>query len=263
MAKRRHAARVSEPLPGLDAREPGAADAPDSSGVHPTGRGSEAASWRALLGPNLSPEIEALVDAHEHLERRYGHLLRSAEALAGMLERVPWGLALVERGHVVAANTEARHCLRGGGTLQLNLDGSFTCADAELEEELHGAFEAAALDEDTIKVIEVPRGNRVITLTILSAADVHRRALLVTRDPRASFGGGPEVYARLYELTPGEARVAQQIALGRSPQEIADVLGIGLATVRSHLKATLSKLGCKRQAELVRVLVTGPAALTD
>jgi DNA-binding CsgD family transcriptional regulator len=72
----------------------------------------------------------------------------------------------------------------------------------------------------------------------------------------------PETYAQLYGLTLGEARVAHQLVLGRSPRDAAAELGIGVETVRTHVKNILPKVGCHRQVELVRRLVTGAGALT-
>jgi DNA-binding CsgD family transcriptional regulator len=66
---------------------------------------------------------------------------------------------------------------------------------------------------------------------------------------------------RLYGLTPAEAAVALAVAQGRDPRHVSDELRIGLPTVRTHLYRAMAKAGVRRQAELVRVLLTGPAGL--
>lgn len=55
-------------------------------------------------------------------------------------------------------------------------------------------------------------------------------------------------------LTPAEARVADLVAAGRSPEEAAEDLGIALSTARHHLKRAHEKLGIRRQADLVRIV---------
>lgn len=76
--------------------------------------------------------------------------------------------------------------------------------------------------------------------------------LLLIRDPEA-----PIAVTQLRELfgfTPTEAVVAAALGSGRSLEEISTSMGIGLATVRSHLKRILAKTGTHRQAEAVVLL---------
>jgi DNA-binding CsgD family transcriptional regulator len=63
-------------------------------------------------------------------------------------------------------------------------------------------------------------------------------------------------------FTPAETKVAEQIALGRSAQEIARVLGLSVHTVRSHIKRLLAKTGLHSQASLVRLLIEGAKAIS-
>lgn len=58
----------------------------------------------------------------------------------------------------------------------------------------------------------------------------------------------------LFDLTPGESRVARAISQGETVQKISTSLGISQETVRAQLKAVFSKTGTHRQAELVRLL---------
>ena len=62
-----------------------------------------------------------------------------------------------------------------------------------------------------------------------------------------------EKYARLR---------AALLASGYRLEQVAEILGIAYETVRKHLKQIFGKTGTYRQAELVRILVTGPAGLS-
>lgn len=62
--------------------------------------------------------------------------------------------------------------------------------------------------------------------------------------------------AETYSLAPREAQVATLLAQGRSPAQIASKLGIGLGTVREHLKRALAKTETHRQANLVQLLLS-------
>jgi DNA-binding CsgD family transcriptional regulator len=57
-----------------------------------------------------------------------------------------------------------------------------------------------------------------------------------------------------YRLTPAEARMAQLILDGHSPGQIAAILKLSIATVRTQLSSVLRKTGTQRQADLVRHL---------
>ncbi|MEQ1593406.1 MAG: helix-turn-helix transcriptional regulator [Thiobacillus sp.] len=66
---------------------------------------------------------------------------------------------------------------------------------------------------------------------------------------------------RFYALTPMEAKLAAALVAGDSLKEFAERAQIGEATVRTHMKHVLAKTGVRRQAELVRIIITGPAML--
>jgi DNA-binding CsgD family transcriptional regulator len=70
-----------------------------------------------------------------------------------------------------------------------------------------------------------------------------------------------EVLRTLYGLTPAEAAVASLLAEGKSVKEIADHTTVRENTVRMHLKKVFDKTGTKRQAELVKIVLSGPAVL--
>ena len=51
------------------------------------------------------------------------------------------------------------------------------------------------------------------------------------------------------QLSPAEKQVLKLICSNRSNQEIADILGVKLATVKTHVGHILQKLGVKRRSE--------------
>ena len=71
-----------------------------------------------------------------------------------------------------------------------------------------------------------------------------------------------EVVALAYDLTATQARIAVEIANGRSVQATAAELGVGLPTVRSHLRGVYEKIGINRQAELVKLDQVSELGLT-
>jgi DNA-binding CsgD family transcriptional regulator len=68
------------------------------------------------------------------------------------------------------------------------------------------------------------------------------------------------VLQSLYDLTPAETRLAVEMANGRDLDEISEHFGISKHTVRAQLKAVFQKTDTRRQAELVKLLLTLPLA---
>jgi DNA-binding CsgD family transcriptional regulator len=55
---------------------------------------------------------------------------------------------------------------------------------------------------------------------------------------------------RWSRLTPREREIVDRIAAGRRPAAIADEFVVSLATVRSHIRSILAKLGVGSQLEV-------------
>lgn len=65
---------------------------------------------------------------------------------------------------------------------------------------------------------------------------------------------GPDLLEALYGLTPAEARVAARIALGERVDDVAAANRVTRETVRSQVRAILSKTGLARQTDLAPLL---------
>lgn len=69
--------------------------------------------------------------------------------------------------------------------------------------------------------------------------------------PKAKpFDGNPQAVATL-GISARELEVLGEIMAGRSNQEIADLLGVSLNTVKTHVARLLEKLGAKRRGDAV------------
>jgi DNA-binding CsgD family transcriptional regulator len=63
-----------------------------------------------------------------------------------------------------------------------------------------------------------------------------------------------EVIAKTYRLTPTELRVLLAIVEVGGVPEVADALGIGETTVKTHLGRLYGKTDTRRQADLVKLV---------
>jgi DNA-binding CsgD family transcriptional regulator len=64
----------------------------------------------------------------------------------------------------------------------------------------------------------------------------------------------PDTLQKIFGLTPTEAKLAIEIACGKSLDEIAKSHGATIATVRKHLAALFAKTHTHRQADLMALL---------
>jgi DNA-binding NarL/FixJ family response regulator len=76
------------------------------------------------------------------------------------------------------------------------------------------------------------------------------RVLVVARGVRAVHGRRGAILQAMYALTPAESEIAQNLAEGRTAEFIARNRGVSTGTVRTQIKAILSKVGVSRQLEL-------------
>ena len=68
-------------------------------------------------------------------------------------------------------------------------------------------------------------------------------------DPKSSLSLPPS-----WVLTPSESRVVRLLAAGRTTAEMAQLLGLSVHTVRTHVKRAMAKAGVHTQVSLVASL---------
>lgn len=189
-------------------------------------------------------------------------LWRSALRLAGdarrafdALDAAAW--LLDARLRVRQANDAARSLMRRPGLVE-HRDGRLVSLGArQLPRLAEAAARAFASGLAQPLVVEWPgpppalARARVLPLHPAHKGQ-HGRLLLVAELPSAD--DWLALVARMYALTPAEARVAAALATGDDPATIADRQGLQLTTVRTHLRHAMAKTGSRRSADLVRLL---------
>ena len=81
-------------------------------------------------------------------------------------------------------------------------------------------------------------------------------ALVMIDDPAAELRSSAMALATLFDPTPAQARVAREIAAGRTVAEIAAGTGVSPGTVRNQLKEVFARTGVNRQAALARLVLS-------
>jgi len=79
-------------------------------------------------------------------------------------------------------------------------------------------------------------------------------ACIIMTDPARAPRHSPAMLKSLFDLSPTEARMAERLAYGETPEQAAAVLNIGISTARTHINAIYRKTDVNRQSELIRLL---------
>jgi DNA-binding CsgD family transcriptional regulator/PAS domain-containing protein len=196
--------------------------------------------------------------------------LRTAEAatFADTFDGISAGMFLVDaRGRIVHANASGQALLDQGFLLRTT-GGKLTAGDARAEQALHEVFLAASSGDAAVgtKGIDVPliacEGERYVAHVLPLTSGARRRAgtsyaavaALFVHKTALGAPSAPQAIAETYKLTPGELRVLLGIVQAGSVPETAAALGIGNATVRTHLLKLYAKTGTRHQSELVKLV---------
>jgi DNA-binding CsgD family transcriptional regulator len=221
----------------------------------------DGARWRVR---QIVPHIRRAVLIGRAIERKTAE----AASLADTLDGLSAGMFLVDAtGRMIHANTSGSNLLAEKAVL-CGSNGRMTPVDPAAARVLGEIVAAAAEGDGAVgrRGIALPIEGRdaeqyvahVLPLTSGSrqragaayaavAAVFIRKATLEAPSPL-------EVIARKYNLTPAELRVLlATVEIGGVP-EIADTLGIGEATVKTHLHRIFGKTGASRQADLVKLV---------
>ena len=231
--------------------------------------------------PMGRPEEDLLLVLTPHLRRAAQLLLRldalrtRADAAEEALDRLPMGVILVgAAGRPIRLNRAAEAIVAEGDGLRVRRDGLVAARPDETRALDRLIADAAAtgagrgIGSGGTLALSRPSGGAPLPVLVapcrgerLADGRDWPAAVVFVGDPERQTSTPADLLRRLYGLTRAEARLAALLLQGRDLAEAARELEVSLHTVRAHLKAVLAKTGAARQAELVRILLRGPAGL--
>ena len=235
----------------------------------------------AAAGPFNADEVALLRRLLPYLQRslRSGELLRRSQDVRRVatetLEIMPIGVVQVSLGGaVLAANRIAREVMAAKDVLTVGRCGLEVERDGRrlrFRELIADAMKAGSHNQRGLQMafpVTRPHGRRPLSVVIWpvrlpsqNASWEEPAAVIFIGDPDRKSDIDETRLRELYGLTNAEARVAALLACGHRLDEIAEMLDVAYETTRKHLKKVLSKAETDRQAELVRMIVTGPGGL--
>jgi DNA-binding CsgD family transcriptional regulator/PAS domain-containing protein len=213
----------------------------------------------------LAPHVCRALAISDALDIR---ALRS-EMLEKTLDGLAAGVFLTARdGRVVYMNRAAEKQIKAGTSLRLanhRLAPTDPAARAALSKAIDQSARDGAADvragEHSVAVPDGVGGGYIATLLPIESgqrggvlAPFAASTAVFMQDPIQAPAMPGEAFARLHKLTGGELRVLLSLSQGLGGMEVADMLGVSEATVRTHLQHMYSKTGTARQSDLLRLL---------
>ncbi|EUJ11510.1 response regulator containing a CheY-like receiver domain and an HTH DNA-binding domain [Methylophilaceae bacterium 11] len=187
--------------------------------------------------------------------------LWQAKLLEQGLEQLGQAMLIVSsRGEVVFSSKAAESILAADRGLKLK-DSQLVADLAADNKRLQDAVDAAIKEQGACNVfnVYVHRNDyvRPISLTIskMSKNDQERRhghhVLILIKDLNLNQEFWADRLKDEYRLSPREVQCVSLLSEGRDLKDVAELMGIGIETVRQYMKNIYKKMGVHKQHELV------------
>ncbi len=216
----------------------------------------------------LLPHLQRAIWLGQQLSITAAHQAVTEEVLA----RIDAGVFAVDaRCRIISLNARGEALLNGASGLAVS-HGRLRLQDGLLDQRMAQMVQTSV---STASGHPVPPGTAMVVsrdgrlpLTMIVTplrpsgigTQVQPLALVIVRDPEAATLSTTAL-RELFGFTRSEAVIARDLASGLSLDDAAEQRGVGIATVRSHLKRILSKTGTHRQAEAVALIARSVASI--
>ncbi len=182
--------------------------------------------------------------------------------IRAIMDLFPVGVMMTDwDGRLRLANSRAQKILAERDSLFIDPTGLVRLFDRNSTTLLRQTMRQVRDGADSSCALNAPRRSGLAALSILVVPVGHQPsgAALFLAAPEAPLSIAPATLGGLYGLTLAEARIVIALVAGQKLDEAAQASGTSPHTVRNHLKAIFRKTGTNRQAELVKLVLTGPA----
>lgn len=190
--------------------------------------------------------------------------LSSAIGLAA-LNRLALGVIVVTAdGRVVMANKSAGALIAARDGLLMSSGGTLRASSAkdtdDLERHIKAACAGTTGDDTTGLAIDREAAKRPLIALVLPLQDGAGagRAVIFVADTENQPLPTPDAIARMFGVSRAESRLIHALVGGARLEEAAEQCGVTSSTARSYLKQVFEKTNTRRQAELIKLVLTSP-----
>jgi DNA-binding CsgD family transcriptional regulator len=249
------------------------------TGALPAGIAFTLGFWRVGAGSFTETDIALGESFVPHLTRamrifvQYAQAYRERMVYQTVVDRIGVGVVLVDaQSMIMAENGIGAEILASRDGLSADI-GRLSSAIPALEQHIRAAAAAQTMPaQEPGRPLAIERADNPSPLTLIvhpgpsvehGSAPLRRSAIVMLRDPDRRASVSAHVVGQLFGLTPAEAALATLIAQGSDLDEAAETLGIRRNTARSQLQSIFMKTNAKRQSELVRMILSSVATLSN
>ena len=214
----------------------------------------------------LLPHIQRALEIRDRLERAQVQ----AQTINATLDRVNFGVAILDSsGKLLEANAILQQLLRTDSGITRKLDGTLSLRGPAGTQFAHWIFKGIPPAGNTDGLLHVPR-LRALPLSVMISPLPPRtsswiggdpRWLVLIFDPERRVQASTDLIARDLSISSREAEIASLLVSGYTLRDAARRHEVSEHTVRSQLRSIFRKTGLQSQAELIRRVALGPAAL--
>lgn len=212
------------------------------------------------------------------LHMRMRQLTGLHDAAAEQMDALPFGiLFLSAEGRVLHANACAHHLMARHDGFYVDAVGrcglGVRSEDSQFKRIIHDATRTAVGDGlsaggsmRATRLAGAPLSISIAPIRSAHAQGVYQLGItpavvLLISDPAMAPRTTADTIAALYGLTPAESELTAVLIQGVQPLEYADRRRVSRNTVTTQVKSIMHKLGARRQADIVRIVLSGPAIL--
>ena len=227
-------------------------------------------------------EYKAIRFIIPHIRRAFqtfykiGQNRKKNQIMAEVLDTISQSVVIAgESGEIFYINDNARKIVDKNDGLQIDCKGSLVAGSIQDAKKLKKILASVFKSDFNQKVnyggtVQISRPSGLRPFSVLVSPIINQPvfssksesfALIFITDPEQNIEIIDQVLCDLYELTPSECKLVSILVQGESLKEACELLNVTNNTVRTHLKHIFSKTDTRRQSDLVRLILTGPASL--
>ncbi len=231
--------------------------------------------------PDILNQVKKLIPHLQkslHISRAYNEVIVKNDAFAASIDTLQMGMVFFnQESQIMYCNKSASAIINQNPAITMQNQHIFATIDA-CNKKLKDAIAAASKanrDGAFIQSIAIGlKSSESFTPLPVLITPIHQTKLsphmpkagiavvMTLMDPDQILPTSTEFLSTIYDLTRSEADVAVGLANAMSVKAIASAHGVQLTTIRSQAQSIYAKMGVKSQAQLIKVLLYSPIAMT-
>ena len=180
----------------------------------------------------------------------FEHRAIELAGLSSLMQKLSTAIMLVDAtGRLIKANGAAEALLNDGAMVRIE-SGRLALGTIDSN---RGLSEALSMCNGSAAIVPITMGTHAkLTAAVVSMDVKHETFAILIHAPLPTMPAMGKPLVQAFGFTPRELAVLMPVLEGKSAAEIAELLGVSVATVRTHLSRLMDKTKTARQTDLIR-----------